>query len=271
MFAGMAIWILILDPSAKGGASSWAGWQVRDVLLTLAAAYCLRQMAQFVWDVLLYQWELRGWPAVPPQTRNLGSAAWQMLACVVAVGAFALAPYRLGGDAVGLVPVSCGWLAIGAAVGLLSGPGLLLLSALLHWRTGGPLRFQGRQIDFLAPYIDGQFRPPLAVAGMLLLTVVLGPWAEELLFRGVVYAGLRNQLGIWVAVPLSSLIFGLAHREAGGWVVGFTSIMGMLFAGLFEGSGSLWPAVLGHALMNSKVIAAYSRSFREAVTQPTAG
>jgi membrane protease YdiL (CAAX protease family) len=53
---------------------------------------------------------------------------------------------------------------------------------------------------------------------MLLLVVILGPCAEELLFRGVVYPGLRNELGAWAAVPLSGLIFGLFHRYA-GWPV----------------------------------------------------
>ena len=40
--------------------------------------------------------------------------------------------------------------------------------------------------------------------------VFLAPCAEEVLFRGVVYPGLRNALGPWLAVALSAVLFGLA-------------------------------------------------------------
>src|SRR5262245_52374827 len=62
MFAGMAAWILLLDPLPKGGAPAWPGWRGRDVLVTVTAAYCLRGMANYVWAMLLYQRELRGRP-----------------------------------------------------------------------------------------------------------------------------------------------------------------------------------------------------------------
>jgi membrane protease YdiL (CAAX protease family) len=270
MFAGMALWTLVLDPRPNGAPESWGGWSGRDVLLTLAAAYCLRGMAQYVWTIVLYQRELRGRPPVSRLARNLGSVCWQVLACVAAVGAFALAPYRLGAGALGLVPASAGWLAAGAAVGLLGGPGGLLAVALLCRLARDPLRFEGRQVDFFAPPEDGRPRPPAAVAGMLVLVLVLGPFAEELLFRGVVYAGLRNELGTWPAVLLSALVFGLAHLEFGRAAAAFTAVMGVAFALLVEGSGSLWPAVLAHVLVNSKMIVAYAQRPRDPVA-PEAG
>jgi membrane protease YdiL (CAAX protease family) len=166
MFAGMAVWILLLDPLPKGESPAWSGWRGRDVLLTITAAFCLRGM-------------------------------------------------------------------------------------------------ESRQIDFFAPRADGRGRPWAAVAGMLLLGIALGPCVEELLFRGVVYAGLRNELGVWAAVPLSALLFGLFHLEAGWTAVAVTTGMGAAFALLVEGSGSLWPAVLAHVLINTKMIAAFVRSLRE--------
>jgi membrane protease YdiL (CAAX protease family) len=93
---------------------------------------------------------------------------------------------------------------------------------------------------------------------------------EELLFRGVVYTGLRNELGAWFAVPVSALIFGLFHHEVGWTPVVFATAIGMAFALLVEASGSLWPAVLAHMLVNSKVIAAYVRLFRDPVTHQAA-
>jgi membrane protease YdiL (CAAX protease family) len=262
MFAGMALWTLLLNPVPVGGPSSWPGWRVRDVLLTVTAAYCLRAMAQYVWTILLYQWELQGRPPVSPLTRNLGNASWQLLACLLTVNAFALAPYGLGADSLGLGPVTVGWLATGLALGILAGPGALLAGVLLGRLTNDPLRMESRQIDFLAPRANGRAQAPAAVAGMVLVSVVLAPCVEELLFRGVVYPGLRNGWGVWVAVLLSALIFGLFHRDSGWLPVAFATALGMAFALLVECSGSLWSAMLAHVLVNSKLMAAYVPSFR---------
>jgi membrane protease YdiL (CAAX protease family) len=103
---------------------------------------------------------------------------------------------------------------------------------------------------------------------MLLLVVVLGPVAEELLFRGVLYPGLRNELGPWAAVPLSGLIFGFFHRYAGWPAVVGTAVFGMGFALLAEGSGSLWPGMVAHILGNANYATAYLRVFRMPVDPP---
>jgi membrane protease YdiL (CAAX protease family) len=262
LFAGMAVWTLVLDP--RPTPAPWDGWRLRDVVLTLAAAYCLRGMAGHVWTVVLTDLAARGWAAAPTLTRNLGSAAWQTLACLVAVGAFALAPYGLDVGALGLNPVSAGWLAVGAAAGFVAGPGGLLGVALLVRLMGDRLRLENRQLDFLAPGGAGAARPWAAVVGMVLVAAVLGPVAEEVLFRGVVYPGLRNALGPWVAVPLSSALFGLGHRYMGWVAVGVTAAMGVIFALLTELSGSLWPAVLAHVLVNTKLALVYVPWFRPA-------
>jgi membrane protease YdiL (CAAX protease family) len=146
-----------------------------------------------------------------------------------------------------------------------------LLGILVGRLTNDPLRMEGHQADFVAPRADGRARPRAAVAGMLLLSVALSPCVEELLFRGVVYPGLRNELGVWVAVPLSALIFGLFHLESGWAPVVFATTTGVAFALLVQCSGSLWPAMLAHVLVNSKVIAAYLRSFRAPIAHQAGG
>jgi membrane protease YdiL (CAAX protease family) len=78
-------------------------------------------------------------------------------------------------------------------------------------------------------------------------------------------------LGVWVAVPLSALIFGLFHLESGWAPVVFATATGVAFALLVQCSGSLWPAMLAHVLVNSKVIAAYFRSFRAPIAHQAGG
>jgi membrane protease YdiL (CAAX protease family) len=252
----MAVWILLLDPNAGRPRAAWAGWRPRDVLLTLAAAFCLRGTALYVWVVLLFQREGKGGAAVPQLTQNLGSGAWQVLACLVAVGAFALAPYGLPVDALGLVPPADGWMTAALVVGVAAGPGGVLLFVLIGRLTRDPMTIEGAQADFIAP--RGGPRPPrYAVAGMILMGVVLAPVAEEALFRGVVYPGLRAAAGPWLAVVLSAVLFGLGHRDHGTEAVVFTALMGAALALLVEGSGSLWPAVVAHVLVNTKLVLMY--------------
>jgi membrane protease YdiL (CAAX protease family) len=260
LFAGMAVWTLVLDP--RPTPAPWDGWGLRDVVLTLAAAYCLRGMAGCVWTVVLMDLENRGWTRAPTLTRNLGGAAWQTLACLVAVGAFALAPYGLDVGTLGLVPASAGWLAVGAAAGFVAGPGLLIAFVLVVRWMGQRLPLESVQLEYLAPNDPAEARPWAAVAGMVLVAAVLGPFAEEVLFRGVVYPGLRNVLGPWGAVPLSAALFGLGHRYMGWTGVGVTGVIGVVLALLTELSGSLWPAVLAHVLVNSKLVLAYIPWFR---------
>jgi membrane protease YdiL (CAAX protease family) len=267
MFTGMAIWILLLERLSEG---EWSGWHVRDALLTLTAAYCVRGMARFVWQILLYQWELHGKSPAPPLLRNLGEAAWQLLAIAMTVSAFALAHYHVDAAALRLVPASVAGMVAGVTVGIVAGPGLLLLGIMFSRLTNDRTWLSSGQFDFVAPPTDGRGHPPAAIAGMLLVTVLLAPCAEEALFRGVVFTGLRNDLGKWIAVPLSSLIFGLFHRVSGWSAVFFASVIGVACALLLEGSGSLWPAVVAHVLVNSKLCAAYFWSVRESVAHPAA-
>jgi len=262
MFAGAAVWILALDPNAGGPRAAWGGWKLRDVFITLAAAYCLRATAQYVWAVLLFQREGKGGSPVPQLTQNLGSGAWQVLACLAAVGAFALAPYGQPVESLGLVPPAAGAMTTALVVGIAAGPGGVLLFVILGRLTRDPLKIEGSQADFVAP--RGGPRPPRgAVAGMILVGVVLAPFAEEVLFRGVVYPGLRSAVGPWLAVVLSAVLFGLGHRDHGAAAVVFTALMGVALALLVEASGSLWPAVLAHVLVNTKLVLMYLGAFRD--------
>jgi uncharacterized protein len=79
----------------------------------------------------------------------------------------------------------------------------------------------------------------------LLLLASLSAVAEELFFRAALLP--------WLGVVVSSLVFGLLHVSARetylGWMV-WASVMGLVFAVLFLGSGSLLAPVLAHATIN---------------------
>lgn len=87
------------------------------------------------------------------------------------------------------------------------------------------------------------------VATALAGAVVLAPVTEEVLFRGLLFASLRRRLPWPIAAMVSALAFAVLH---GYGVQGFASVMwsGLAWAWAYERTGSLWPAMIGHALGN---------------------
>jgi membrane protease YdiL (CAAX protease family) len=83
----------------------------------------------------------------------------------------------------------------------------------------------------------------------LLEYVILAPLFEELVFRGLLFAILRRKLRFLPAALVSAAIFGLAH---GYGVVGLISVCwsGVLWAWIYERTGSLAPGILAHAVNN---------------------
>lgn len=78
--------------------------------------------------------------------------------------------------------------------------------------------------------------------------VIIAPIAEEVLFRGYLYGYMKRYLPVWVAVILSSLVFGFMH---GSWNVGInTFVLGIVLCVLREVSGSIYPSILLHMLKN---------------------
>jgi membrane protease YdiL (CAAX protease family) len=83
----------------------------------------------------------------------------------------------------------------------------------------------------------------------------VGPFAEEILFRGFLFRQLRRWAGIafWIAAVLSSLVFAYGHLYQGHTLLtsleaaGVTFGGGILFCWLTERWGNLWPAIVVHA------------------------
>jgi membrane protease YdiL (CAAX protease family) len=90
------------------------------------------------------------------------------------------------------------------------------------------------------------------------VAVIVGaPLGEELMFRALLFRGMR---GFWRLVPamvVSGLLFGLFHLNP-SVLVPFT-LVGALFAWSYEESGSLWVTIAAHAGANS---VAYANTLR---------
>ena len=90
---------------------------------------------------------------------------------------------------------------------------------------------------------------PSLMATSLVEYVIFAPLFEELAFRGLLFAMLRRTFRFLPAALISAGIFGVAH---GYGLMGLLSVCwsGVLWAWLYEKTGSLLPGILAHAINN---------------------
>ena len=128
----------------------------------------------------------------------------------------------------------------------------------LLWSTGfGALCSIGCVGFFVAginPFTLIKVRLPTETWDLILLFIVggiVGPLAEELFFRGVIYTFLRRW-GVILALVLSTLIFVLCHPLGHGIPV-TRLVGGFLFAVAYEFGGSLIVPITIHVLGNLSI------------------
>ena len=94
---------------------------------------------------------------------------------------------------------------------------------------------------------------------------IIGPIAEELLFRGIIYRRLRDYIGTPWAAVLSGIIFGAVH---GNLVQGiYAGLFGIVMALLYEHYGTIWIVIVVHIVNN--MLASFADPF--ILSMPTTG
>lgn len=86
---------------------------------------------------------------------------------------------------------------------------------------------------------------------MVLIIGIIGPFCEELVFRGLIYRGLRGYSNRPLAsAVVSALFFGLMHMNLNQFCYAF--VLGISFAIIDEALDSIWPSFICHAVVNSQ-------------------
>lgn len=78
--------------------------------------------------------------------------------------------------------------------------------------------------------------------------VIIAPLLEEILFRGIIFARLREYMSVKVAIVISALIFGIIHGNVVQGIYAF--IIGICLAYIYERYNTLLAAVLFHMAAN---------------------
>ncbi|HYV18168.1 MAG TPA: type II CAAX endopeptidase family protein [Verrucomicrobiae bacterium] len=111
------------------------------------------------------------------------------------------------------------------------------------------------QPESLRAYFDALLRADggLDFTWLLLAIAIVPAVCEELLFRGFVQSGLvRQAVRPWTGVVATAVVFALFHLDP--WRFLLVIPLGIFLGWLRETSGSLWPAILAHALNNTLTI-----------------
>lgn len=92
---------------------------------------------------------------------------------------------------------------------------------------------------------------------LVVWVTIEAPLAEETLFRGILFQGLRHffgrftpdQVAVFFGALLSGLTFGLAHFEPHTFPI--LAFLGIALAYVFQRARSLWASITVHAIFNA--------------------
>lgn len=213
-------------------------WEVRDILYAGLMAGGL--IAALVGGFVLFAM-LMGWEGPMSQPGHFVVVAMGALEGFMILPAWWWGPGKYGG----------GWRLLGlrrppvmrsvvwGSLGLLVILGIDVAWAWVMERFNLP-----GQPDIVPIFGEG----PFGFLAALFVAGVMAPLAEEIFFRGFIYAGLKKAWGPLGGLVASSVLFSVVHLTPGVMVP--IACMGAVFALLYEVTDSLWPPITLHALMN---------------------
>ena len=155
--------------------------------------------------------------------------------------------YLLGNDParVGLVPGWSGWqwLAVGAGGAICA---LMILQTVRARKNPEELASLRSQLGDTALIAPGNAREKRLFDGLSITAGV----CEETIYRGLMLGLLAEQIGLWPAALVSTLLFGLAHAYQGFSGIVRTALAGAVAVLLTIFSGSIFVAVFVHAIVD---------------------
>lgn len=144
-----------------------------------------------------------------------------------------------------------------AALGIGIGSGIVAL-LLFALGLGTLLELIARALRSELPQVQETFQQiaqDQSAAPLLILgSVIVAPFAEELFYRGMLFSALRKRFDLWPAMGLSGLVFGLTHVQGSleGYLLVLLIIMplGMFLAYIYDRTRTLLVPITAHAIFN---------------------
>jgi membrane protease YdiL (CAAX protease family) len=227
-------------PPASPPTPVWSGWDL--IWITAGILVLLTGGTLAISGVLRITGHIRLQSPGSATTLSVAAAVLEGVAFISSAYLLGLRRRHLSWQAVGVRSPTRIWWQSSLWIGLLAIPISGFIASLIQQVLGLPQ--VNPQISFLAPEGFSWF----GAIGMFLFGGIIDPFAEELVFRGVLYQWLRDRFGMWPGILVSALIFGLAHGDIA--VGGAAAVLGVVLAWVYEKSHSIWPPVIIHAINN---------------------
>ena len=211
-------------------------WNLRDVGLASAVVVAGLVVSVFVFGAVYVSRD------GDPTTRDTLVVA-AVLSGLMVAGAwvFGALKYHVGWTAFGLVPAS-GWRAYGVAA-------LALITSLMFTGLYGAVVSAAGVEVLEPPEVPEVFLGEgLGLLGTVFVLGFVGPFAEEIFFRGFIYGALRNRFTPYGAIAISAAVFAVLHADLGVLLPIFGT--GLALAWVYEKTGSLWPPLAAHTAQN---------------------
>lgn len=148
-----------------------------------------------------------------------------------------------------------GWPSLRASVSLVKAHAWPIgVVAALVTAVGSDALSIGLGKPIVPPEYRSIFANPTLGAAFGLFTVLVPPFTEEVVFRGVLFPALARRYGTLAGIGGSALAFGFVHLLTYGfdwYVILLTTITGLVLGALRAYTGSLWPSVAAHATNNA--------------------
>lgn len=114
-------------------------------------------------------------------------------------------------------------------------------------------KMQNSRIEMIENYLRGDHFMLITLFHVALVPAL----CEETLYRGYVMRAFQKSWGIWAAIIVSGLLFGLYHVQLSNLIP--LATLGILFAFVTWVSESIWPAIVAHFINNggSVVVGTY--------------
>jgi membrane protease YdiL (CAAX protease family) len=150
-----------------------------------------------------------------------------------------------GLESIRLIPVAVGgqWVAIGVGVFAILAQVIYLAMVSRNADKLAAIKEQIGELSNLAPQTPREDR-------LFDIVSITAGVCEEILYRGLLLATLVSLVGTWPAVAITSLIFGLGHAYQGISGIVKTGLVGLVFALLTVSTGSLFIAIVLHAVVD---------------------
>jgi len=213
-------------------------WGVRDILF--ATLVSLGGIVVLNVLVIAVNW------AMHSQVEKNGIALTLFVAVqdAIIVGAamlFSLVRYRVNGESLGLRSFS-------TVLGCAMSAWLLIASYFVRLLYGVVAVAFGYRpsLQEVVTQLDTQ---GMGFVASFIAVAIIAPFAEELVFRGFIYGGLRSRFGVVVATMSSTLFFTALHFSIAQFIPLF--VLGLFLAWLYEKTGSLYPGIILHATNNA--------------------